>query len=174
MAADCLYASPRLRARLRGTATTAVARLHVAVHAPPDCDDVRGLTREAVAWLDTHGASIMLHVQHCGPGNLEVPAAPVLVCIVGCLLGHGARIADRLVGTVVQTEFVDDRVREAEAFLRSLYTPRRPFHLVAGEDAAAASVAALTRPRPPPPPRGPPRAAAGGARRARRRCTGPR
>ena len=145
MAADCLYASPRLRAQLRGTAAAGAVRLHVAAHAPPDCDDVRELTREVVAWLDAHEASIVLHVQHCAPGNLEVPAVTVLVCIVGCLLEHGGRIDARLVGTVVQTAFVDERVREAEAFLRSLYTPRRPFHLVAGEDAAAEALAALTR-----------------------------
>lgn len=88
---------------------------------------------------------VVLHIQHVHAGSLTPPDLPTMLLIIGKLMENRDLVDERILGTCVQTQTLDDVARAARDLFLSVYVPRRPLAVVENTDDAMAFMRSLPR-----------------------------
>ena len=86
---------------------------------------------------------VVLHIQHVNAGDLTPPDLPTMFMIIGKLMENKDLVDERILGTCVQTQALDDVARTARDLFLSVYNPRRPLAVVENTDDAMAFMRSL-------------------------------
>lgn len=109
--------------------------LHVGVKQTPDSDQLGNLLSNVWKVAECHPERVALHIVHVTK-TISLPSIPFFMRLVPELLQHQDLIKQKLLGTCIEVNRVDDPVVQAFDMLKGWYKSTRPMKVVVGPEQA--------------------------------------
>ena len=94
------------------------------------------LVNEMAAYVLESKGTFVIHSEEMNP-NIPLPPVPLLFQVFHVLMQHKDTVKERLLGTCIRVQSLDERMRGLIRFALSVYKPTKPF-LVTDDKAEAA------------------------------------
>ena len=98
---------------------------HIKVHDVPSADEMRRVA--AFMTMELTRTPFVIHAEHVTRRATRMPSVEQIQTIVSLLVEGKLLIRERLLGTVIQTQGLDDCARLARDAFLLLYRPHKPF-----------------------------------------------
>lgn len=113
-----------LKVRYQGVQMTV---FWVGIHRLPTDEELKNVMSACMLALTTD--RLVLHFEHVSDTQLEIPTFDMIKNIVSTLMQNKDLFRKNLIGTIFESQVLDDKTKTMRDLFRSIYKPIRPFNL---------------------------------------------